>query len=229
MLKRDGFDTRDEMQSEQLAKMNELLAAVRHNEFYKKRMDKEYLEKDFTCVKQLSEAFPYLTKNDIAVDHKEFPPFGTNLSYPIEQYNHFNQTSGSTSVPIRWIDDEESWQWMVDNWKVVFENAGLQKGDRAMFAFSFGPFLGFWTAYDAARQMGILAVPGGGMTTIARLHSIRDNNINVLCCTPTYAMRMGEIAIEEKFDLQMTSINKVIMAGEPGGSISATRTRISKV
>ena len=226
---RDIFEIRDQMQAEQLTKLNQLLNAIRNNEFYKKRLNEKFLESDFTNVKDISEAFPYLTKDDIAEDHKNHPPFGTNLSYPLDTYNHFNQTSGTTSTPIRWVDDEQSWQWMVDNWKVVLGLADLKKGDRAMFAFSFGPFLGFWTAYDAARQNGVLVIPGGGMTTIARIHSIMDNNVDTLFCTPTYAMRMGEIAKEEKFDLSQSPIKKIIMAGEPGGSISATRARIQKV
>ena len=103
---------------------------------------------------------------------------------------------------------------MVDNWKIVLDLAGLKKGDRAMFAFSFGPFLGFWSAFDAVRQQGAMIIPGGGMTTIARLHAIMDNNVDTLFCTPTYAMRMGEIAKEEKFDLSQSPVKRIIMAGE---------------
>ncbi|MCM8535789.1 MAG: AMP-binding protein [Lentisphaeraceae bacterium] len=226
---RDIFEERVQMQEEQLGRLNTLLAAVRENEFYKKRMDEKFLTEDFQNVKDISTAFPLLSKDDIAEDHATFPPFGSNLSYPLEKYNHFNQTSGTTSTPIRWVDDEDSWQWMVDNWKVVLDLADLKKGDRAMFAFSFGPFLGFWSAFDAVRAQGALIIPGGGMTTIARLHCIMDNNIDTLFCTPTYAMRMGEIAKEEKFDLSKSPIKKIILAGEPGGSISATRARILKV
>jgi phenylacetate-CoA ligase len=228
-MNRDFHETREDMQKEQLDKINQLLTAARQNPFYKKRIAKQYLEKDFTCVKDLSAAFPYLTKEEIAGDHSEFPPFGSNLTYEVDKYTRFNQTSGTTASPIRWLDDPESWQWMVDSWKIILHQAGLKKGDRAMFAFSFGPFLGFWTAFDAATQMGILVVPGGGMTTIARLQAIVDNQINVLCCTPTYAMRLGEIAKEEKFDLSNSPVRTIVMAGEPGGSIDATRNRILKV
>ena len=228
-MKRDIYDTRKEMQQEQLKSMNELLAAARKNPFYKKRLTDEMLSSEFEHVHQISDVFPCLTKDEIAADHKEFPPFGTNLSLPIEEYNHFSQTSGTTATPIRWLDDPEGWQWMVDNWITVMEQARLSKSDRIMFAFSFGPFLGFWTAYDAAQQMGLLVIPAGSLTTIARLHAIVDNDINVLCCTPTYALRLGEIAKEEKFDLSNSPVKKILLAGEPGGSIPTTRSRIEKV
>ena len=127
---RDIFEEREQMQAEQLEKLNQLLAAARKNEFYKKRLNPKFLEQDFTNVKDISEAFPLLTKNEIAEDHKNHPPFGTNLTYPLEEYNHFNQTSGTTSTPIRWIDDEDSWQWMVDNWKIVLDLPVLKRRSR---------------------------------------------------------------------------------------------------
>jgi len=94
---------------------------------------------------------------------------------------------------------------------------------------SFGPQLSFWTSYDAARQLELLVIPAGGLTTKAKLHALQDNQVNVLCCTPTYAMRMGEVAKEEKFDISKSSVTKIITTGEPGGSIAATRARIKKV
>jgi len=226
-MKRDTYDTRADMQQEQLVKMNQLLEAVQNNPFYKKRLAAGV--ESFQCVKELSSAFPCLTKDEIAADYKLHPPFGSNLTRPIEEYNHFSQTSGTTATPIRWLDDPEGWQWMVDNWKSALEQADISKSDRVLFAFSFGPFLGFWTGHDAAKQMGLLVIPAGSLTTIARLHAIVDNDINILCCTPTYALRMGEIAKEEKFDLSHAPIKKILLAGEPGGSIPATRKRIEKV
>ena len=229
MLERDSFEEREDMQAEQLERMNMLLKEIQNNAFYKSRSSEGDLTTDLKSVKELSTRFPFLTKDQIAEDHKKNPPFGTNLSYEVEKYCRYNQTSGTTSEPIRWLDDSESWQWMVDNWKVVFEKSGMKKGDRIMFAFSFGPFLGFWTAYDAAVQMGLLVIPAGGMTTIARLHCIMSNEIEAICCTPTYAMRLGEIAKDEKFDLTDSPVRKIIMAGEPGASIPTTRARIQKV
>ncbi|MGI8965310.1 MAG: phenylacetate--CoA ligase family protein, partial [Limisphaerales bacterium] len=56
-----------------------------------------------------------------------------------------------------------------------------------------------------------------------------ENGISVLCCTPTYALRLGEVAAQEKLDLKKTKVKKIIVAGEPGGSIPATRNRVQKL
>jgi phenylacetate-CoA ligase len=105
----------------------------------------------------------------------------------------------------------------------------LKQDDRIFFAFSFGPFLGFWSAFYSAQSLGFLSIPGGGMSTVTRLHMMFENEATVLCCTPTYAIRLGEVALSENFDLQKSKIKTFIVAGEPGGSIKATRDRIKKL
>ena len=73
--------------------------------------------------------------------------------------------------------------------------------DRIFFAFSFGPFIGFWSAYEGARLIGALAFPGGGMSSLQRLKAILVNDISVLVCTPTYALHLAEVAAEEGIDI----------------------------
>jgi phenylacetate-CoA ligase len=64
------------------------------------------------------------------------------------------------------------------------------------------------------------------MTTSARIRYILDNAVTVVCCTPTYALRMGARAAEEGIDLASSSVRALIVAGEPGGSVPATRGQI---
>src|ERR1017187_9400609 len=112
------------------------------------------------------------------------------------------QTSATTTgTPMRWLDTPESWDWMIGNWVRVYQAAGVGARDRIFFAFSFGPFLGFWVGFEAATRVGCLAIPGGGMRSAARLQAIIENSATVLCCTPTYAIRLAEVAAEENIDL----------------------------
>src|SRR5207237_2405282 len=126
--------------------------------------------------------------------------------------------SGTTSAPLRWLDTSESWDGMVESWVEILQAAGAQSGDRAFFAFTFGPFIGFWLAFEAAARLGCLCLPGGGLSSVARLRSILDNAVSILCCTPTYALRLAEVAAEEKIALTGGPIRTPIVAGEPGGS-----------
>jgi phenylacetate-CoA ligase len=64
------------------------------------------------------------------------------------------------------------------------------------------------------------------MGSSARLRMMRDNEATVVLCTPTYALRLAEVAREDGLDLTRSGVRIVIVAGEPGGSIAATRARI---
>ncbi len=174
-------------------------------------------------------ALPFTTKSELADDQADHPPFGTNLTYPLHRYVKLHQTSGTTGkAPIRWLDTEESWQWWARLWGHVYRGAGVGPGDRVFFAFSFGPFIGFWAAYEGARTVGAMAIPGGGMQTEQRLQALIGCGATVLCCTPTYALRLAEAAERAGIDLASGPVQATIHAGEPGASIPQVRERIER-
>jgi phenylacetate-CoA ligase len=174
------------------------------------------------------ERLPLTTKAELIADQAANGPWGTLLTEPIDRYTRYCQTSSTTGSPLRWVDTNESWQWLVECWKEVFSAAGVTAGDRVFFPFSFGPFLGFWVGFDAGSQMGALCVPGGGMSSRQRLSVIDSVQATVVCCTPTYALRLAEVAAEEGRVLAESSVRVLIVAGEPGGSIPATRAQIER-
>jgi phenylacetate-CoA ligase len=103
---------------------------------------------------------------------------------------------------------------------------GLLPADRLFFPFSFGPFIGFWAAFEGACRLGNLSLSGGGMTTAARLRFLQENRATVVACTPTYALHMAEVAAAEGIDLRASPVRALVVAGEPGGSVPGTRRRI---
>jgi phenylacetate-CoA ligase len=169
---------------------------------------------------------PFTTRAELEQDQAAHPPYGSNLTYPLERYCRYHQTSGSGGKPLRWLDTADSWQWFKKLWGVIFAAAGVTAHDRILFPFSFGPFVGFWAAFDGATEIGSLCLPAGGLSTQARLRMMLDNDATIVCCTPTYALRMAEVAQQEGFDLPNSKVRALIVAGEPGGSIPSVRTRI---
>ena len=169
---------------------------------------------------------PFTTRAELEADQAANPPYGTNLTYPVGTYSRYCQTSGTGGRPMRWLDTPQSWDWVIRCWGIIFRAAGVGPGDRLMFPFSFGPFLGFWGAFDSSVAHGFLSIPAGGMSTIARLRMALDNQVTVICCTPTYALRMAEVARQEGIDLAGSKVRAIIVAGEPGGSIPGTRRAI---
>lgn len=206
-----------------------LLHLESNDSFYARKFHAHNIDAATFCrIEDLGRQMPFTTKAELLADRVVHPPFGTNLTLPFESYTRFCQTSGTSSgQPMAWLDTRESWEAMLRCWRFVFDGAELVKGrDRIFFAFSFGPFLGFWTAFEAAAS-DYLAMPGGGLSSHARLEMMARYGATVLCCTPTYALHLGEmIGSSSGVELDKLKVRKIIVAGEPGGSIPEFRERI---
>jgi phenylacetate-CoA ligase len=207
----------------QRKKLAAMLAAIRQtNRFYRQK----FQSLSFDALRDPLDQIPLTTRAELEEDQRENPPYGSNLTFPISQYTRLHQTSGSGGRPLRWLDTRESWAWFARCWGIILTSCGVTLADRVLFAFSFGPFVGFWGAFEGANSLGALCLPAGGMSTSARLRMLLENQATVVCCTPTYALRIAEVAAQEKIDLAASSARLLIVAGEPGGSIPETRARI---
>ena len=215
----------------QLERLRDLLSRIDgRNRFYTRKLAAASADIDEIMSLDDLARLPLTTKAELVADQAAHPPWGTVLTEPIERYTRYNQTSATTGRPLRWLDTAESWQWALNCWKAVFHAAHVDADDRIFFPFSFGPFLGFWTAFEAATQLGALCVPAGGMSTAARLALVETLRPTTICCTPTYALRLLEVAAETQGACRPaeSSVRVLIVAGEPGGSIAPTRERIER-
>jgi len=169
---------------------------------------------------------PLTAKTELVGDQAAEPPFGTNLTYPLERYVRVHQTSGTSGAPLRWLETQASWEWWARCWGFVLAGAGVRPDDRVFFPFSFGLFIGFWAGFEGARALGALAIPGGGQDSLTRLASIESLGVTVLVCTPSYALHLLQVARERGVDAARLPIRLTVHAGEPGAGIPAVRARI---
>ena len=222
-----GLEAMREIQVRKFQLMLEQVLAT--NTFYGRKLRDAGVRhaQDIRTLDDLKQ-LPFTTKAELMQDQLAHPPYGTNLTFPRHRYTRIHQTSGTTGEPLRVLDTEESWRWWAKCWATVYRAAGVTSRDRIFFAFSFGPFIGFWSAYEGARVIGAMAVPGGGMNSYQRVKAILVNDISVLICTPTYAMHLIEVAEQEGFDLASSNVRITIHAGEPGASLPGTKARIQR-
>jgi phenylacetate-CoA ligase len=214
---------RDALARLQLDKLNRLLEEVRaHNPFYKRKLSGSPAH--LGSLDQLAK-FPQTIKEELQPEPGD-EPFAVNRTYPIERYVRCHQTSGTRGRPLVVLDTADDWQWWIEAWQYVLDAAHVTPDDRALLAFSFGPFIGFWSAFDALTARGALVIPGGGLGSLARIELIHYGKVTTVCSTPTYALRLAEVAAENKINLRELAVEKIIVAGEPGGSVPATRQRI---
>ncbi len=232
--------TRAAIEQTQLAKLNQLLSIVVKRPFYRERLAR--LQLPLLSLDQLGE-LSLLEKAQLensqldqsasaAVRSGRGPATARRAAaifdLPREQYVRFHQTSGTSGWPLPVLDTADDWQWWIECWQYVLDAADVTDADTAMMAFSFGPFIGFWTAHDALVARGAMVVPGGGLSSEARLRLIDEQQCTVLCCTPTYALHLASVAEGLGIRLTDNSVRRIIVAGEPGGSIATTRSRIEQ-
>ena len=219
-----NVEIQDDIRAVQLEKLKAGVEEVLGtNLFYRTRLHEIDSWNDFRSLE-------FLTKAELVEDQKNNTPFGTNLTYPLEDYVRLHQTSGSSGGrPLRWLDTARSWLWWTSLWaNHIYKGAEITAEDRIFFAFSFGPFVGFWSAYAGAERLGALVIPGGSMSSEQRVLAIMDMKPTVLCSTPTYALRLAEAANSMGIDISKSAIRKTLHAGEPGASIPSTKQAIEK-
>src|SRR6185437_6235441 len=150
----------------QRRKLAALLEQVRAgNQFYRQKLEGV----SFDPLRDPLDRLPLTTRAELEADQTAHPPYGRNLTYPLDQYTRLHQTSGTGGRPMRWLDTRQSWEWFARCWGIILTSSGVTSSDRVLFAFSFGPFVGFWGAFEGTCALGTLCLPAGGMSTVARL------------------------------------------------------------
>lgn len=187
------------------------------NSFYRSRF-----QSNEVSTIEAFENVPLLRKADLV----GADGYAANLTFDRQQYSRFHRTSGTTGRPLAVLDTQDDWQWWMEAWQYVLDSGDVTAADEVLMAFSFGPFVGFWSAFDAAVERGSLVMPTGAMNTEARLELVQTSAATVVFCTPSYALHMAQVAQQKSIDLVAATVEKIIVAGEPGGSVPEIRDRI---
>ena len=130
--------------------------------------------------------------------------------------------------PLRALDSRKDWAWIAEMWAYAIWGCGVRPTDTAYIAFGYGSFIGFWGLHYAMEKIGVLNVPGGAQTTEARVRQIIDFGATVVASTPTYALRLAQEAQTLGIDLPVSSVQRLILSGEPAGSIPQTKALIEQ-
>ncbi|MBC8219520.1 MAG: phenylacetate--CoA ligase family protein [Proteobacteria bacterium] len=221
---------RKALEALQIEKLRSMLKQIYgRNRFYTDKLDAAGIHPESIKTLEDFKSLPLTSKAELVQAQSDALPFGSNTTFEESAYSRFHQTSGTSGTPLRVLDTPESWDWWGRCWGHVLAGAGLTENDRLFVPFSFGPFIGFWAAVEGARKINALMIPGGGRDSLQRLHLMKELGTTAMCCTPTYALRLAEVAQESGFDLSEIPLQTLIHAGEPGANVPATKARIESV
>jgi len=199
----------------------------RNSPFYQRKFDAAKITpKDIRSLDDI-EKLPFTTKDELKESQAKHPLWGEFLAVPLEECLRVHQTSATTGRPVLYLDTPSDWHGFYYQYARTLYAYGIRKQDMVMAAFSYGPWIGFWSGFYAAQELGCLVFPVGGMSTEQRIDALLNYPITVLGCTPSYALFMAEQAAKKGIDLATAARIRITWhTGEPGASILATKRRI---
>ncbi len=217
---------RGELERYQLSRLNRLLREILPaNHFYAQKLAR--LKQPVASLADFA-TWPFTFKEELAGGPSNCE-LAQNLTWPVDRYTRFHQTSGTSGRPLVMLDTRDDWRWVLECWQYVLDAAGVTAGDRALMAFSFGPHIGFWGGYEALSNRGALVIPTGGMSSLQRVEMARNFQPTVLCGTPSYALHLAEVAANHDIAVDQLGVRLLLLAGEPGGSIPAVRQNLEQI
>ena len=221
---------RADLRALQLEKLRRLTAwAHARSPFHRRRFDAAGFHPDQLRSFDDLARIPFMTREDWMASQDRQPPFGDLAVAGPEAAIRYHYTSGTSGrTPIRALDGAKDWEWIADMWAYGFWGFGVRAPDVVLFAFSYGTFIGFWGAHYCCEKIGALVLPTGNFTTEARVRTIVDMGVTTVCSTPTYALRLWQAATEMGIDLAGSRVDKLIVSGEPAGSIPAVKRQLEQ-
>src|SRR2546430_1557672 len=170
---------------------------------------------------------PFTTKDELKENPAVKPPWGDGLALPFADVLRVHMASATTGRPLAFLDTREDWHGFYHSYARSLYAYGIRRPDVVMAAFSYGPWIGYWSGFYAAQDLGCLVFPVGGLTTDQRIDALLSYPITVLGCTPSYALFLAEAAGKKGIDLaKQAKVRITWHTGEPGAAIPATKARI---
>ncbi|MFB6078887.1 MAG: phenylacetate--CoA ligase family protein [Halarchaeum sp.] len=221
---------REELRELQVARFREQLEHVYENSpFYREKLDEAGVDPSDIETMEDVRSVPTTKKSELRGAQGSDPfPYGDLLATDLEEVTEYHQTSGTTGEPVRQADSWQDWEWWSDCWATVLWAQGFRPDDRVFFPFSYNVFVAFWAAHYAAERIGAEVVPGGNLSSAQRVRKMKEVGVTAFMSTPTYALRLAEVAREEGFEPEDFDVDKIVCAGEPGASVPGTKQRIEE-
>jgi phenylacetate-CoA ligase len=220
---------RERLRALQFGKLRELCAwAEAKSPFHKER----FAAAKFTSAQLKTwddvRRIPLMTREQWMASQAASPPYGTLPACDPAVAVRYHTTSGTTGkTPLRALDGMRDWEWIADMWCYGFHAFGVRPADTTFVAFSYAQFIGFWGAHYANEKLGATVIPAGSLPSETRVKLIVDSGATVLCATPTYVLRLAQVAREMGIDLaKQSKVRRIVMSGEPSGSVPAVRRQI---
>ncbi len=213
MIWNNEFETlpREALEALQLKRLKNVLEKVYETvPFYRNSFDKA--KADPYKVNNLKdiEKFPFTYKTDLRDNY----PTGL-FTVPQGQVVRLHASSGTTGKPTVVGYTQRD----IDIWSEVMArsltSAGLSRHDILQVAFGYGLFTGGLGAHYGGEKIGASVIPASGGNSKRQIMLLKDLNVTGICCTPSYALNLLEVAKEIGEDIKNFPVKVGVFGAEP--------------
>ena len=170
---------------------------------------------------------PLTDKQEVKATCTPDNPIGTHLCAAASEIARIYSTSGTTGTPSYiplTAGDLENW---VTGSARSYAASGVAPGQRIVSTYNAGPFVA-GAALAAFERIGICHIPVGTGNTERLMGAIERLGPEAVVLTPSYAAHLIEWAAERGIDLPGSSVERLLVAGEPGGGEPAFRASLEE-
>lgn len=214
--------SREDLEALQLERLQALVKRVYQKiPFYKESFDKAGINpEDIKSLADLTK-LPFTVKQDM----RDAYPFGL-FAVPrkdVVRVHCSSGTTGTATVVGYTQKDLENWG---DCFARALYGAGCGPDSTLQIAYGYGLFTGGLGAHNGGERAGCTVLPMSTGNTKRQVRLMKDFDVDCLCCTPSYALNIAEVAQEEGYDVHEFPIHAGILGAEPCSE--ATRAEIEQ-
>ncbi len=202
---------REALEAIQLKRLKALVERVYATvPFYKKALDEKGVKPGDVRHLQDLHKLPFTMKQDL----RDSYPFGM-FATPMENVVRIHASSGTTGKPTvvgYTRRDIKTWAVLMAR---TLAAAGTHKGDIVHNAYGYGLFTGGLGFHYGAEQLGASVIPVSGGNTKRQILLMKDFGPTVLTCTPSYSLRLAEVAANEGVDFRALKFRVGVCGAEP--------------
>jgi phenylacetate-CoA ligase len=170
---------------------------------------------------------PLTEKSELKATATAENPFGSHFCSDPSEIVRIYSTSGTTGTPSYLpLTSSDLENWITGSAR-SYAASGVVAGQRIVSTYNAGPFVA-GVALTAFERIGLCHVPVGTGNTERLLLAIELLRPEAAVLTPSYAAYLVESALEKGMDLRESSIESVLVAGEPGGGEAAFRAKLEE-
>lgn len=222
--------SRDHIADHQTSRLAAQLQRLgRDSAFYRKRFAEAGFDpRGFRRLEDLR-ALPFTKKTDYVGSVADAPPWGGFLSVPRETVARIHFSSGTTAAPVPQFWTARDLERWADLYARYAHAQGIGPGDIFQCLFTYTWFVGGLGATAGFQRLGATVIPAGSQETERQIRTIAGFGTTVLCGTPSFMVHLGAVAREMGYDPAASTVRAIIVGGEPGGAVPATRRRIEEL